>query len=217
MDSSAPLPAPAADPLPKGTLERLRFLAAGDPEEQVSFEQLAQVLGTQAFGMLLLIVALPCALPMPPGIGTICGVFAVVIALQMLIGRRHLWLPRRLAARRMARRDFQRIVRLAGPWLGRVERLCRPRLAVLTGSLGRVALGAILLVLAVIVVLPIPLGNIAPGIAMLVLAVGLSERDGVVIGIGMTLAAAALALTAWGLLVGGDKVVAWIGHVTGAW
>ena len=56
----------------------------------------------------------------------------------------------------------------------------------------KIPIGLICLLLAAIITLPIPLGHVAPGTAICLLALGLMERDGVVIGIGF--AAAALAL-----------------------
>jgi hypothetical protein len=41
------------------------------------------------------------------------------------------------------------------------------------------------LVLAIIITLPVPLGHVVPGTAISVLALGLIERDGVAIALGM--------------------------------
>jgi hypothetical protein len=68
----------------------------------------------------------------------------------------------------------------------------RVRASWLANESAKVLVGLICLVLAMIIALPIPLGHVAPGTAICLLALGLMERDGVVIGLG--LAAAALAL-----------------------
>jgi len=163
-------------------------------------------LRNRALGLLLLIFALPCCVPMPPGIPAACGVAILFVGVQMLLGRQSPWIPRALADRDMARADLQRLVdRSAGAvkWL---ERLCRPRLAPVTGGIGKVFIGLVVSVLAVILILPIPfVGNIPPGIATAIIGLGLAERDGLVVAFGFVTAAVALAITstvAWGALLG---------------
>lgn len=55
-------------------------------------------------------------------------------------------------------------------------------------------MGLICFVLATIITLPIPLGHIAPGTAICLLALGLMERDGVVVGLGLVAAVLALVI-----------------------
>jgi hypothetical protein len=68
----------------------------------------------------------------------------------------------------------------------------RPRALWLANDWAKIPVGLVCLVLAMIITLPIPLGHTAPGTAICLLALGLMERDGVVIGVGF--AAAVLAL-----------------------
>jgi len=69
-----------------------------------------------------------------------------------------------------------------------------------------VPVGTICLVLGIIITLPIPLGHMLPGAAISILALGLLERDGLVIGIGLTTAAVALAVVAAAM----HGVVTWV-------
>ena len=92
----------------------------------------------------------------------------------------------------MARADYVALMARMQPAVERLERLVRPRASWLANDWAKMPIGLICLVLAKIITLPIPLGHVAPGTAICLLALGLMERDGVVIGIGF--AAAALAL-----------------------
>ena len=49
----------------------------------------------------------------------------------------------------------------------------------LTGDTPERVIGAFYLVLAVILTLPIPLGNVLPALAISIIALGMIERDGV--------------------------------------
>ncbi len=106
----------------------------------------------------------------------------------------------------MARADLQRLVDRTAGAVERLERLCRPRLAPLTGGVGKIFIGLVVSVLAVILILPIPfVGNIPPGIATAVIGLGLAERDGLMVSLGFVAAAIAVAITstvAWGALLG---------------
>ncbi|HEX6999017.1 MAG TPA: exopolysaccharide biosynthesis protein [Gammaproteobacteria bacterium] len=184
----------------------LLFALAHDAGERVSFAEILHGLRHRAFGFTLLLFALPCTLPMPPGIPTVCGIALALVALNMLVGRQYLWLPRAITRRTVERSDLRRIVARVDPHLKRLERICRPRIAALTEGLGKQLIGAVVFVLGVLLILPIPfLGNIPPAIATVVIAIGIAERDGAIVLIGLLCAALAIALAAgaaWAVLHG---------------
>ena len=64
------------------------------------------------------------------------------------------------------------------PWLTRAEKLLRPRAALLARPPMEYGVGLICLLLACVLVLPIPLGNTLPALAISLLALGVLERDG---------------------------------------
>lgn len=181
-------------PLPARTSEVLRELAYGEGE-RVSFRDILIGLRHRAFGFTMLIFALPCCLPMPPGIPTVCGIALTIIALNLIAVRRRLWLPKTIADKSLARADLRRVVDRVLPMMQRLERFCRPRLALLTEPFGKVLIGLVVLVLGLVMILPIPfLGNMPPGFAASVIAIGVIERDGLVVLIGLVVSAAAIAV-----------------------
>ena len=201
---------PAGRPRPDRTSAILHALAYDGDSPRVTFGEIVAMLRNRAFGLSLLVFALPCCLPMPPGIPAACGFVIVLISLQMVFGREGLWLPRAMAARSIDRADLRRLVDRVRPYIQRLERVCRPRFAVTSARLGEAVIGLVVFLLGVILILPIPiLGNVPPGIATFVIAVGVSERDGVIVLIGLLSAAAAIAVTsaaAWAALLGLSKI-----------
>jgi hypothetical protein len=181
-------------PLPERTSEVLRELAYGEGE-RVTFHDILTGLKGRAFGFTMLIFALPACLPMPPGIPTICGIALSIIALNLIATRPNLWLPSAIANKSIARADLRRVLDRVLPMLQRLERICRPRLALLTEPVGKVFIGLVVLALGLVMILPIPfLGNMPPGIAAAVIAIGVTERDGLVVLIGLFVSVAAIAL-----------------------
>ena len=192
-------------PVPARTSEVLRELASAE-SERVTFREILIGLRHRAFGFTLLVFALPCCLPMPPGIPTVCGVALVLIALNLIIGRRRLWVPRAIAEKSIARADLKRIVDRALPYLQRLERICRPRIAIVTEPMGKRLIGLVVLLLGVLLILPIPfLGNMPPGVAAVIIAIGVSERDGLVVLVGLFVAAIAITVASaatWAAILG---------------
>src|SRR5690606_16002565 len=162
---------------------------------RVTFAEIVLGLRHRAFGFTMLLFSLPCCFPMPPGIPTVCGIALALVALNMVAGRRYLWLPRAITSRSIERRDLKRVVERVLPHLQRLERLCRPRIGPVTSGVGKALTGAVVFALGVLLILPIPfVGNIPPGIAVAIIAVGVVEQDGVVVLIGLFCAAVAIAL-----------------------
>jgi hypothetical protein len=135
----------------------------------------------------------------PPGVSAILGAPLIFLSFQLMIGRRP-WLPRIITDRSLARADFEKVVDLATPWLARAERLMRPRLQFLAMPPAEYVVGAVCLLLSIILFLPIPLGNMLPAFTICVLALGVLERDGVWIGIGIACAIAAVVIV-WGVML----------------
>ncbi len=154
----------------------------------VSIGDLMERFGGRAMGALLLLFGLACTLPLPPGGTTIFGAPLVLLAPQLMFGSRVPWLPASLRARTIATADLRnglpRLLRL----LERVEAVSRPRLLFLFGPLGERAIGLVCTVLALVLILPIPLGNILPAASVSVLSLALVQRDGVLALLGYGLA-----------------------------
>lgn len=174
----------------------LRAIADDPRRDRISVGDLLELLQGRALAALLLLFALPNALPAIPGTSSILGMPLLYLSAQLMLGRTP-WLPKLIAQRSMSRRDFGELVNRAEPWLARAERMLRPRLSPLVHVSAQRAIGAMCLVMSVILVMPIPLGNMLPAFAICLLALGIMERDGVWIIAGTASFAAAL------LIVGG--------------
>ncbi|TCK30436.1 hypothetical protein EV667_0526 [Ancylobacter aquaticus] len=171
--------------------EVLNGIAADESRERIAVGDLLKVMQERAFGPLMLIFALPNALPTPPGTSSVLGAPLVFLTAQLALGWSP-WLPPIIARRSIARKDFAAFVAKATPWLARAERLLRPRLGVLAHPPAENIVGVMCFVLAVVLVLPIPLGNMLPALAICILALGILERDGIWILTGMAVAVASL-------------------------
>ncbi|MBB1076031.1 exopolysaccharide biosynthesis protein [Rhodoferax sp. 4810] len=168
-------------------------LAADTQRERVAIRDLLVALGDRATGALLFIFAFPNVLPTPPGTSTILGAPLVFLAAQLMLGRAP-WLPQFVAKRSMTRADFSMLVKRITPWLQRAESLLRPRFTGLALPPMEHVVGLLALLLAILLVLPIPLGNVLPALAISLMALGVLERDGLWVLTGLAVSVAAVAV-----------------------
>ena len=166
-------------PHPLGTRELFDALATGDPEDHLRLEDILAGLSRQVFGMLLFVSTLPAFIPIPGVGGAIGGPLTVLVGVHLLVGMRKLWLPRFIARRGPRRASLQAFDRTLGPWLGRLEKLVKPRLTgVIEHRAASMFTGLLLVLLGILLALPIPFTNYAFGALLLVYAFALLERDG---------------------------------------
>lgn len=169
----------SANTIPPRTTDLLFAALEQGAGERISIGELVDGLEERAFGILLLLFALPTILPAPPGLSALTGLPLVLFSIQMIMGSAHPWMPRFLRERTFLRTDLLGILRRAEGWLRRVEKLAKPRLVGFVDGVQERVAGVVILLLSIILVLPIPLGNIFPSIAIGLMALALMERDGI--------------------------------------
>ena len=149
-------------------------------------------LGGRSFGVVLLLLAL---LGLLPGVSAIAGVLLALPASQMILARPGPVFPRRVAVRRFEARRLARMVRRVVPVLRWLERFVRPRWATPFEATKR-AVGAVVLLLGVALLAPVPLSNVPPAVAIALIAFAYLEEDGVLLCAGLAAGLAMLAVAA---------------------
>ncbi len=164
--------------------------------ERVTLGELLERLGPEGIGLALLLFTLPTLFPVPGPVGMTFGTLIALVALQVMSGAQALWVPAILRRRSVPSASLRRVIARALPWLGGAERwLKEQRLRPLAGPKSLRIMALPLLVLAAILVLPIPFGNFAPALALIAFSLGFMARDGAAILVALLLTAAALVWT----------------------
>lgn len=153
----------------------------------------------RGFGPLLLIPALIALLPTGaiPGVPTLCGVTLFLICIQVAMGRSTPWLPKKLTKRKIETDKLNNAVKRAKPFVEKTERLLKPRIKVLSDTpwknviAGYCALAA----LCMIPLEVLPFAVALPAFALTLTAIGMTNRDGVFIGVGMLVQLGTIYLT----------------------
>jgi hypothetical protein len=229
-----PLPFPQAFPAPQGRAGQYLAPVAPHPPRPKTSELLAELrdafpgdahitvrdvldrLEGRAFGLLLLFLALPNCIPNIPGISTIFGILLIPPAMQMIFGAGKVWLPRRVTDLEIQPATLRTGIDTFMPTLRKVERFVKPRASWATEKPMTIWFGIQTLILAGILMLPIPLGNWPPGMATAALAIALIQRDGLFAAISFGFFLASLALLPLGIGMGLAALDWLVGALVGA-
>lgn len=173
----------------------------------LSLGEALEAMGPTGIAFTILFLSIPALTPIPGPFGMVFGTALALVSLQIIAGSRTLWLPAIIGKRQVSPAALDLVVRHSMPMIARVEKVVRAgRLKVLTGPTVQALLGVPIFLLAVVIALPIPFGNILPVFSLVVLAVSLMERDGLVTLVGLLLALVTIVTTTVLLQVAIDMI-----------
>lgn len=194
-DGFAPVVAEAAeDPVHKPLSQEIVEIFDQDAES-ITFGVLLSRISHKSFGVLLAILALPSALPLPaPGYAMPFGLALLVVAYQMIRERPYPWFPQRVLKREIHTKRNKRLVRGMVWLVGLLEKVLKPRGQWLYETRWFLRLsGVAVLLCAASMCTPIPLTNTLPSLGIFLIGMGIIERDalagigGIVTAVGGTL------------------------------
>ena len=196
-------------------VQRLRDAAAAFREEGVSMRAMAQAHGPEAHGTLLLLLGMPCLLPVP-GVGTVLGVGMAALAVAMWRGQGEPCLPQRVANLELPRHWARRVLEGLASAYETAGHHAKARLSHLAGPTWRSAVAVAVGLMAIIVVLPVPFGNLLPALALMLIGLGLVFRDGIAVILGLLMSGVAVIATTGLLLMawvwGNEWIAPWLGR-----
>ncbi|MFZ4541286.1 MAG: exopolysaccharide biosynthesis protein [Rickettsiales bacterium] len=147
---------------------------------------LKDTLSARAYGILLMVLALPNLIPIPaPGLSTILGAPLVLVTFQLVLGLESPWFPKFIARRPIKVSHIKKICARISPWIRKLERVVRPRLFFLTSFPADRLVALTCFILSLMIMMPLPFGNAVPGLAICLFAIGILQRDGVMIIAGL--------------------------------
>lgn len=186
----------------KAILNGIGKLAEG--ESKVSVEDVVETFGSRSYGPFLLIPALIEVSPLGavPGVPTLLACIIILFALQILIGRKQIWLPDFIEHRKISSGRVKKAVSSLMP-VGRwADRWFHGRLRGLTkGVFIRVAAGACIALACLVPMLElVPFASSAPMAAIAMFGLALMVRDGALLLLACAIAlfAAGLSYSFWG-------------------
>jgi len=189
----------------------LRRLADDGGDAGLTLHEIRDRLDERAYGLLILLLSIPCLVPGLYGVPQVVGLIVILLAGQMLVGREEPWLPRWFLNLRCKGSWLKAMADFAETKLGWIDRLSRPRLRRFADGPGE-KLAAVFMILATVTIV-MPLTNTIPSIALALLSVGLIQRDGLFVLAGCAVTTVWLIILGalgTGLLMGAEWATRWL-------
>ena len=176
------------------TVEAIEEVAQGN--EETSVGDVLDQLGARSFGPVLMILGLIEITPIGaiPGIPTAIAVTIALIALQMLFGKDHIWLPDLIENRTVKGKKLDDSAHKLESLAEKMDRWFHGRLEQFTGPTMRKVAAACIIVLCVTVppLEVIPFASSAPMLAIAAFGLAITARDGLLMVLACALSAVSL-------------------------
>ncbi|MGB3712165.1 MAG: exopolysaccharide biosynthesis protein [Erythrobacter sp.] len=161
-------------------VEGLDELAKEDNDE-VCFGDVLDKFGSRSFAPLMMVFALIELSPIGaiPGVPTFLAVCIAIVAVQLLIGREHIWVPGWIENRSISNDKMSTATDKMSGIADKLDSIASNRLSFMTS--GKVAAAVILLLCIAVAPLELlPWASAAPMTAIAIISLGLMVRDGLV-------------------------------------
>jgi hypothetical protein len=183
-------------PRPERVSDELQRWLSGDGEKTLG--GLLEFFGERSFAVLFVILLGVPALPLPTGGAThVFEIIAMLLALELIAGRRCIWLPRRWSGVVLAGDRQQRFIALLMRVIRRLERLSRPRLRFLfAGRVSNVAFGLLVIAGSLGAFLAPPFTGLdtLPALGVVLLSLGVLLEDVLIVVAALIVGAAGIVL-----------------------
>jgi hypothetical protein len=184
--------------------------AAGDERQKISVQleewlgsdrkktmgDLVDTFGPRSFAILFVVLMALPALPLPTGaISHVLEIVTMLLALELLIGRTEVWIPRRYQDKELKGLTGPKFSKALLKRIRWFEKFSRPRMAgLLENRFMGMAFGAAVFVLALTAFLAPPFSGLdtLPSLGVVVLGLGVLLGDIVIAGAGLGIGAAGL-------------------------
>jgi len=184
----------------------------------ITLRKLLALVGEHGLLFLCALLTIPFLIPVSiPGVSTVFGAAIILVSVGITTNRMP-WLPDRIMDKEMDAVKLSGILRRGAEVVAKVETYIRPRAQAITGSgLASRINGLALIFAGVLLMAPlglVPFSNTLPAFAILLLAVGMSQRDGLVVLAGYAMIVATLiyfGVLAWLAFAAGQGLAGFFG------
>ena len=175
----------------------MRSLVVNTEGERVTVRDLLNAVGRRSYGPILLLLGFIGISPLSivPGANWLVALLTLIIAVQILFGRKWPWVPRKVQEVSFPRDALVKGVAISEKYARFIDRFLAPRLTFLTEP-PFVLIIALVCIVAALVTFPlglVPFGPLLPALTIMLFGLGLTARDGFV----LILAGAALGGAVW--------------------
>jgi hypothetical protein len=184
-------------------------VAAGEPfsdelerwlrsDGEKTLGSMSTVFAERSFAAMILLLMILPATPLPTGgVTHVFEVITVLLGLQMVIGRRTIWLPARFARRSLGATTTDKAIPFIVKVVRKVERFSRPRgVRLFENGIFYRLIGVVVIAFAVAAALAPPFTGLdtLPALGAVVVALSMIQKDVLVLAVGVALGTGGIAL-----------------------
>lgn len=185
---------------PKNMTELLDILLEQSHKKDttIPLSDIVETLNSKGFGVLLIGLALLLILPTGaiPGVPILITIFIFLTAGQILIGRSTLWLPKKITSYKVKTKKLESSINAAKKYTPKIDSVFKRRWIFFKKRKLEIVIA--LLSLFVAITIPflglIPLLVIIPATSILMFGIALTQKDGMILILGIIIAMACLLL-----------------------
>lgn len=163
--------------------EKIELIISKMPPNEVTLVEIMDIVGADSLMLLTIFLSLVFLVPVSiPGVSTVFGTGILLIGVTRLFSRK-LWLPKAIANRKLSSEKLREGFRRALVWFHRLEKVSRshrlPKLA--SGRLVTTLNNLSFILAALLLMMPfgfVPFSNTLPAVALIFLSVGMMQKDG---------------------------------------
>jgi hypothetical protein len=196
--------------------EVLRGILSNNPEVTTfSVERILSSIGEDDFEASLMMFSIPAMVPVPRPKGLVTMPTGA-IACQMIAGHKQIRLPRFIRRKAISRKALAVAIHAILPVLEAAEKVVRPRWRWVSHSIWRRVTGLFVLLLVVAIAFPLFGFNALHASSIFVISLGMAEKDGLAVMVGVVAGVLSIALVASGVSVRAirSKVSKWLWKIS---
>src|SRR5215218_2436406 len=190
------IPTIEARPAPEKVSDQIERWLASDSDKTVG--DLIDMFQEKSFALIFILLLGVPALPLPTGGAThVFELIAILVALQLIVGRDKIWLPQRWRTIELAGGKRERFLTALMKLIRRLERLSKPRLRFLFfRRLSNIVFGLLVVALTVAAFVAPPFTGLdtLPALGVVLLSLGVLLRDFLIAVLALVVGAAGVTL-----------------------
>ncbi|KAF8818490.1 exopolysaccharide biosynthesis protein [Rickettsia endosymbiont of Cardiosporidium cionae] len=181
----------------------LSELTAKDPNATTFVYELIESLSDNSILLPLILFSLPIGIPLPypPGFTTVVGIPLLFLSYQMIIGSKTIKLPGILSKYKIKNSTLITICNKIIPIIKFIERYIKPRMRYPNSPYCQKISGILCFIASLSIAIPLPFTNAIPALGVAVISIGLINRDGIAIIIGILITIIGIIVAIFFLLV----------------
>ena len=177
----------------------------GKKECTLTVEDLINAFGSQGFGLMFIVMALPLTIPLPPGLGFIPAALLCVWSFQRMLGGTTPWVPKAIGKWEISQTLISKIDAKALPLCARLERYflnCSQPNMLNEPEIRLASLAVVLM--SMLIMLPTPFLNTIPAVIIILTGLTILNSNRRLLWINMSFSLLALSFIGSTLYVGSE-------------